>query len=140
MRDPEFIELKNRFLFGVGIVILFAIPIMIFLVKTYGSSSVLNKINKDETFTILVTAKSCDNCSLVKDILKDNDVKFVKLNSSTNKNYEEIMKKFKLENKREEYPILIYVKDGEMQANLFSIDTKEKVEDFIEFHGLNNSR
>jgi hypothetical protein len=31
MRDPEFIELKNRFLFGVGIVILFAIPIMIFL-------------------------------------------------------------------------------------------------------------
>lgn len=140
MRDPEFIELKNRFLFGVGIVILFAIPIMIFLVKTYGTSSVLNKINKDETFTILVTANSCDNCNLVKDILKDNNVKFVKLNSSTNKNYEEIMKKFKLENKREEYPVLIYVKDGEMQANLFSIDTKEKVEDFIEFHGLNNSR
>ena len=72
MRDPEFIELKNRFLFGVGIVILFAIPIMIFLVKTYGTSSVLNKINDDETFTILVTAKSCDNCNLVKDILKDN--------------------------------------------------------------------
>ena len=140
MRDPEFIELKNRFLFGVGIVILYQIPIMIFLVKTYGTSSVLNKINKDETFTILVTANSCDNCNLVKDILKDNNVKFVKLNSSTNKNYEEIMKKFKLENKREEYPVLIYVKDGEMQANLFSIDTKEKVEDFIEFHGLNNSR
>lgn len=140
MRDPEFIELKNRFLFGVGIVILFAIPIMIFLVKTYGTSSVLNKINDDETFTILVTAKSCDNCKLVSNILKNYDVEFVKLNSSTNKNYEEIMKKFKLENKREEYPILIYVKDGEMQANLFSIDTKEKVEDFIEFHGLNNSR
>lgn len=140
MRDPEFIQLRNRFLFGVGIVILFAIPIMIFLVKTYGTSSVLNKINKDETFTILVTSKDCENCSLVKDILKDNNVKFVKLNSSTNKNYEEIMKKFKLENKRQEFPILIYVKDGEMRANLFSINTKEKVEEFIEFHGLNNSR
>ena len=140
MRDPEFIELKNRFLFGVGIVILFAIPIMIFLVKTYGTSSVLNKINDDETFTILVTAKSCDNCKLVSNILKNYDVEFVKLNSSTNKSYEEIMKKLKVENKREEFPILIYIKDGEMQANLFSIDTKEKVEDFIEFHGLNNSR
>ena len=140
MRDPEFIELKNRFLFGVGIVILFAIPIMIFLVKTYGTSSVLNKINDDESFTILVTAKSCDNCKLVSNILKNYDVEFVKLNSSTNKSYEEIMKKLKVENKREEYPILIYVKDGEMQANLFSIDSKEKVEDFIEFHGLNNSR
>lgn len=140
MRDPEFIELKNRFLLGVGIVVLFAIPIIIFLVKTYGTSSVLNKINKDETFTILVTAKECDNCKLVSNILKDYDVEFVKLNSSTNKSYEEIMKKLKVENKREEFPILIYVKDGEMQANLFSIDTREKVEGFIEFHGLNNSR
>lgn len=140
MRDPEFIELKNRFLLGVGIVVLFAIPIIIFLVKTYGTSSVLNKINKDETFTILVTAKECDNCKLVSNILKDYDVEFVKLNSSTNKSYEEIMKKLKVENKREEFPILIYIKDGEMQANLFSIDTREKVEGFIEFHGLNNSR
>ncbi len=140
MRDPEFIELKNRFLLGVGIVVLFAIPIIIFLVKTYGTSSVLNKINKDETFTILVTAKECDNCKLVSSILKDYDVEFVKLNSSSNKNYEEIMKMIKLENKREEFPVLIYIKDGEMQANLFSIDSKEKVEDFIEFHGLNNSR
>ena len=46
----------------------------------------------------------------------------------------------KIENKREEFPILVYVEDGEMKANLFSVDSKEKVEDFIEFHGLNNSK
>lgn len=140
MKDPEFIELKNRFLFGLLVVVIFAVPIMIFLVKTYGSSSVLTKVEKDESFVILVTAKTCDNCDLVKDILKDNDVKFTKLNSSTNKDYDEIMKKLKIENKREEFPILVYVEDGEMKANLFSVDSKEKVEDFIEFHGLNNSK
>ena len=140
MRDPEFVELRNKFFFGMLVVIIFAIPIMIFLVKTYGSSSVLTKIEKDEDLVILVTANTCDNCDLVKDILKDKDIKFSKLNSSTNKDYSEIMRKLDIENKREEFPILIYVEDGEMIANLFSIDSKEKVEDFIEFHGLNNSK
>ena len=138
MRDPEFVELRNKFFFGMLVVIIFAIPIMIFLVKTYGSSSVLTKIKKDEDLVILVTANTCENCDLVKDILKDKDIKFSKLNSSTNKDYSEIMRKLDIENKREEFPILIYVEDGEMIANLFSIDSKEKVEDFIEFHGLNN--
>lgn len=140
MRDPEFVELRNKFFFGMLVVIIFAIPIMIFLIKTYGSSSVLTKIEKDEDLVILVTANTCDNCDLVKDILKDKDIKFSKLNSSTNKDYSEIMRKLDIENKREEFPILIYVEDGEMKANLFSIDSKEKVEDFIEFHGLNNSK
>lgn len=140
MRDPEFVELRNKFFFGMLVVIIFAIPIMIFLVKTYGSSNVLTKIEKDEDLVILVTANTCDNCDLVKDILKDKDIKFSKLNSSTNKDYSEIMRKLDIENKREEFPILIYVEDGEMIANLFSIDSKEKVEDFIEFHGLNNSK
>lgn len=140
MRDPEFVELRNKFFFGMLVVIIFAIPIMIFLIKTYGSSSVLTKIEKDEDLVILVTANTCDNCDLVKDILKDKDIKFSKLNSSTNKDYSEIMRKLDIENKREEFPILIYVEDGEMIANLFSIDSKEKVEDFIEFHGLNNSK
>lgn len=140
MRDPEFIQLRNRFLFGVGLVILFMIPITIFLVKTYGVSSVLTKVNRKETFTIVVTSKNCDNCKLVYDILKDNDVKFVKLNSSTNKNYEEIMQKLKIVNKREEFPVIIYVKDGIMQANLFSINSEKMVLDFIEYHGLNNTK
>lgn len=140
MRDPEFVELRNKFFFGMLVVIIFAIPIMIFLIKTYGSSSVVTKIEKDEDLVILVTANTCDNCDLVKDILKDKDIKFSKLNSSTNKDYSEIMRKLDIENKREEFPILIYVEDGEMIANLFSIDSKEKVEDFIEFHGLNNSK
>ena len=116
------------------------IPITIFLVKTYGVSSVLTKVNKKETFTIVVTSKNCDNCKLVTDILKDNDVEFVKLNSSTNKNYEEIMQKLNIVNKREEFPVIIDVKDGVMQANLFSINSEKMVLDFIEYHGLNNTK
>lgn len=140
MRDPEFIELKNKFFIGMGIVILFAIPIMIFLIKTYGNSNVLNKINKKDSFTILVVSKDCDNCSMVNSALKKNDVKYVKLNSSTNKNYEEIMKKLTIENKSNEFPFIVYVDEGVMKANLFSIESEKDVVEFVEYHGLNNSK
>lgn len=138
MRDPEFIELRNRFLFGVLIVLVFAIPILIFLVRTYGGSSVLNKVDNKKSVIILVTSNECDKCSLVNKVLKENNVKFLKLNSSTNKDYDEVMRKLGIENKREEFPILIYVKDGKMYANLFSINTEKNVTDFLNFHGLNN--
>ncbi len=140
MRDPEFVELKNKFFIGMGIVILFAIPIMIFLIKTYGNSNVLNKINKKDSFTILVTSRDCDNCSMVSSTLKKNDVKFVKLNSATNKNYEEIMRKLTIENKSNEFPFIVYVDEGVMKANLFSIESEKDVVEFVEYHGLNNSK
>ena len=140
MRDPEFVELKNKFFIGMGIVILFAIPIMIFLIKTYGNSDVLNKINKKDSFTILVTSRDCDNCSMVSSTLKKNDVKFVKLNSATNKNYEQIMRKLTIENKSNEFPFVVYVDEGVMKANLFSIESEKDVVEFVEYHGLNNSK
>ena len=140
MRDPEFIELKNKFFIGMGIVILFAIPIMIFLIKTYGNSNVLNKINKKDSFTILVVSKDCDNCNMVNSVLKKNGVKYVKLNSSTNKNYEEIMKKLTIENKSNEFPFIVYVDEGIMKANLFFIESEKDVVEFVEYHGLNNSK
>ena len=48
--------------------------------------------------------------------------------------------KLNIVNKREEFPVIIYVKDGIMQANLFSINSKKMVLDFIEYHGLNNTK
>lgn len=138
MKDPEFVTFKNKILISMGLVILFAIPIMFFLVRTYGTSSVLNKINKKESMTILVVSKDCDNCSMAKATLKDSGVKFVKLNSSTNKNYKEIMRKLNIENEKEEFPIIIYVDNGVMKANLFSIESEKDVLGFIDYHGLNN--
>lgn len=140
MRDPEFIELRKRFLLGILIIVVFAVPIIIFLVRTYGDSKVLSKLNKKESFTILVTSNECEKCDLVNDILKENNVRFVELNSFTNKDYEEIMRRLKVINKRDEFPILIYVEDGIMKANLFLINDESSVTNFLDFHKLNNSK
>ena len=77
---------------------------------------------------------------MVSSTLKKNDVKFVKLNSATNKNYEEIMRKLTIENKSNEFPFVVYVDEGVMKANLFSIESEKDVVEFVEYHGLNNSK
>lgn len=140
MKDPEFIELRNKFLFAVFIAIVFAVPLLFFVYKTYSNTNVLSKINKKDTFTILVINKNCDTCKVVDDILHSNKVKYVKLNRDTNKNYDEIMKKMGVLNKREEFPIIIYVEEGKMKANLFNINNEEDVTDFLNSHNIINSK
>lgn len=138
MRDPEFISLRNRFLIGVLVSVVFAVPLIFFIYKSYANSDVLTLLNNKETFTILVTSNKCENCELVSDILDDYDIDYKELNSDRNKEYQEIMKKLGIENKREVYPILVYVEDGSMKANLFDITGKEMIGDFLEFHKISN--
>lgn len=138
MKDPEFIDLRNKFLIGVLISVVLAVPLIIFFYKSYASSDVLTLINSKETFTILVTSDECENCKLVSDILDDYDIEYKKLNSDRNKDYQEIMTKLGIENKREVYPILVYVEKGSMKANLFDITGKEMIGEFLEFHKISN--
>ena len=50
------------------------------------------------------------------------------------------MKKLTIENKSNEFPFIVYVDEGIMKANLFSIESEKDVVEFVEYHGLNNSK
>ena len=138
MKDPEFIQLKNRFLTGVFIVILFSVPLFIFMYKTYLSSDAMTMISKDKTFVMLVVSNDCEKCDLVKDILKERNINVVKVNKDTNKDYDNIMLKMGITNKKEQFPIIVYVENGEMKANLLNVTTEKMIDEFIEFHQLND--
>lgn len=138
MKDPEFVQLRNRFFLGVIISLAVAIPLIIFFYKSYANSDVLNLINKKETFTLLITSNNCDNCKLVKDALDSHDVDYKKINRDTTKDYDTIIQKLQIENKREVYPIVVYVEDGSMKANLLNISSSEMVGEFLTFHKLVN--
>lgn len=140
MKDPEFIKLKNKFFITVFVVLVFSIPLLFFVYKTYSNSNIITKINKKETFAILVISNECNTCEFVKDILDSNNVRYTKLNRSTNKDYNRIMNKMGITNKREIFPIIIYVEDGRMEANLFNIVDENSVTSFLESHGLINSK
>lgn len=140
MNDPEFIQMRNRFLFAVLIAVVFAIPLLIFVFRVYGNTSILTRIDRKDTFTILVTTKKCDNCKMVENIFDQYNVDYSNLNSITNKDYQSIMKRMEIENKRNTFPIIIYVENGKMKANLFDINSREAVTEFLDFHGLINSK
>lgn len=140
MKDPEFIQMRNKFLFAVLIAIVFAIPLLIFVFRVYGNTSIVTRLDREETFTILVTTKKCDNCKMVEKIFEEYNVDYLNLNNVTNKDYQAIMKRMEIENKRNTFPIIIYVEDGKMKANLFDVNSREQVTDFLDFHGLVNSK
>lgn len=137
MKDPEFIELKNRFLIGIFICLLFMIPLFIFMYKSYISSDAMTMINNKKTFVMFVVSNDCSDCFLVKEMLKDKNIKFTTVNSDTNRDYSAIMSRMTILNKEKSFPFIVYVEDGKMKANLFDINSEKKLNEFIEFHALN---
>ena len=140
MRDPEIIQLRNRFLLAITIAILFSVPLIIFLNKNFNSTNVLTRLREKDTFVILIENKGCKMCSKVNKFLGDNSVDYVRLNRDKNNDYEKIMKDLELVNKREEYPVVVYVTKGEMKANLFSVSSVDEVRQFVENYELINSK
>lgn len=136
MRDPEFVQLRNRFLLGVVISLCLAVPLILFFYKSYMGSSAINKINKKEDFVLLITSNDCSECKKVGDILENNDVKFSKMNVSITKDSNLVMKKLGITNNREVYPIVVYIKSGKMVANLYVENNEKEVEEFLKFHKI----
>ena len=140
MDDPEVIQLRNRFLLGIFIALLFCVPLIVFLTKTYSATSALTRLRKNETFVMLIIKDDCSKCDVATDVLKKNKVKYSILNKDRNKNYDEIMKRISLENSEDDYPVMVYLKDGKMVANLFYITDDDMVLEFIKSYDLINSK
>ena len=142
MRDPEFILLRNRFLVAVGVALIFAIPTLLFVVKSFGRevTDVLKGLNEKEDMLIYVESNDCTGCLEVKQILEDKNVDYMVLNIDKNTDYEEIIRKIGISKKVVEVPSLIYVEDGDMVANFMGIKTQNDVISFLEVHNINTTR
>ncbi len=142
MRDPEFILLRNRFLVAVGVALIFAIPTLLFVVKSFGRevTDVLKGLNEKEDMLIYVESNDCTGCLEVKQILEDKNVDYMVLNIDKNTDYEEIIRKIGISKKVVEVPSLIYVEDGDMVANFMGIKTQDDVLSFLEVHNINTTR
>lgn len=142
MRDPEFILLRNRFLVAVGVALIFAIPTLLFVVKSFGRevTDVLKGLNEKEDMLIYVESNDCTGCLEVKQVLEDKNVEYMILNIDKNIDYEEIIRKLGVSRKVVEVPSLIYVEDGDMVANFMGIKTQNDVISFLEVHNINTTR
>lgn len=133
MRDPEFVELRNKFLLGLGVAILFAIPIFFFVVRQFRdpTSDVSKMISKKETMLIYFYSSSCSYCSRVQDVLDYKKVSYHFYDISAT-DYDEVLRKLGLSKEVVEVPALVYVKDGKMVGNVMKIQDEESVLDFLD--------
>ncbi|MBQ6323415.1 MAG: thioredoxin family protein [Bacilli bacterium] len=140
MNDPDFIDLRNKFLLSVLIIIVFLIPTILLFVNKFdvGSSKIVKKINKKETMLVFITSPDCKKCKKIENILSNNDVKYYKLDASKKFEYQEYLQELSITRKDVVIPTLMYIEEGSLYATLVDITDGEDLNSFIENYGLSN--
>ena len=141
MKDPEFIEMKRRFITGMIIVLLFAVPFLIFISRKFlvETSPIIKGINNNETMLVYVEKNNCKNCNMVKDELDSLSLKYYKINSTSDKNYLNILHRLDITTTDIAEPTLIYIKEGKYFASLPSIKDENEVMSFLVIYGFVDS-
>lgn len=138
MRDKEFIELRNKFLLGLFIAIIFIVPIFIFIKnKLYITDpDIIKGIDKKNNMIILITNEDCSYCSNVRKELDNLNVNYYLLNSDRERSYETILMKLNLTDSDIIYPSLVYIEEGEVVSTLVDIKDIKDVDTYLENYNL----
>lgn len=125
--ETETEKLVKKFIIGLIVVIIFAIPTVIFLINKfiYNDSSIIKKVNNKETFMILVKDYSCNNCIEIKNIIEDNNYDCVELNSYEENKYKNVLNKIDLSLSDIKTPSVIYVDKGKVYSFLVDVKISE---------------
>lgn len=132
MNDPEFIMLRNRFLLGVLVAIIFIVPLFFFFKnKLISNEDILQKIRNNETLMILVVENDCIECKNYQEQLNNNDIGYMKVNKSKDTNYELILNELNMSYDDVTSPSIIYVKNKKVVSTLTNMKTNEEINSFI---------
>ena len=140
MRDPEVIDLIKRTFLGIIIAIVFCGPMMVFFAKVAPADTEIYKmIKNDDSFVIFVEVKKCDKRADAKNILDSYNVSYFIL-SEKDKNYYDILNRFKLDVEMVKSPGLMFVENGELRSFIFDISDQNDIKDFVEINKLENTK
>lgn len=134
MDNPEFIELRNRFLFGLLIAAIIVIAGVTLFTNAFlpKRSSVITMINKNETFLLLiVNSNSCSNCREVEKRLKGINNSYEKYDIYNLKDLNSICSSLDIESSNLKVPSLIYIEDGKKTHSIMGISNLEDIDLFI---------
>ena len=142
MNDPELIELRNKFLLGILVAVVFCVPIIVFMSKNMvtNDSDIYSYIKNRETFIIFVEEKRCSECDKVKDILDSKNVSYYVLNIVKTNDYLSILIRLNFSEDSVTTPGIIYVDEGKLYSYLFNIVDDEQVNNYISLNKLENTK
>ena len=134
MKDPEFVELRNKFLFGMLVSLIFLIPLFFFFYNRFipKDSFIVERIQREESFVLLI----CDNDyyrrgKMVRNVLKEYGIDYETSNLEKDSSYREILKILNLSSSDIKSPTLVYIEKGIMISVLPNIQEKEEVLSFL---------
>lgn len=134
MNDEIFIKLRNKFLLSVLATVIILSPIFLFFMNRYGdfSSEVLKKMaSKEEYFIYFMSSSDCGSCDLVSDVLDNSGVKYYEYDIYREKDLDDVLYAIGLSKDVLTIPGVVYMKDGQMQANLMDIKNEEVLQKFL---------
>jgi glutaredoxin len=108
-------------------------------------TKIMTSLNKNETFVIYLNnsnSSKCSKCATIKKILDDNKVDYYDYYKDKETNYSIMLKKLDIDENVISPPAIIYVKDGNMYANIIAISgTKDKdITNFLQTYKLTNTK
>lgn len=131
MKDPEFIEMRNKFLISLLIVSIFAALFIVFLFKLIGTNSnVDNKVLQNKDVLVLVVDNKCARCDAVKEVLKENNIKYSILDRYKDNKTKYIYQKIGLDDEITT-PCILSIKKGKLDSYLDNIDDQTVLEEYL---------
>ena len=120
MNDPEFIMLRNRFLIGILVALIFIMPLFFFFKnKIISNEDIIREIRNKEKIIILVVENNCIECKNYQQKLNNNDVDYMKVNKIKDKDYELILNELNISSDDITTPAIIYVKNKKVANTKF---------------------
>ena len=138
MVDTEFYEFRKRIIIAVIVIIIFSIPLFIFVINNYGykGSKVLDKLNNKEDMVLLLRNTSCDYCSNITDLFDCNNIDYEVIMVNTDDRYNDIVRVLDIPKNDVLVPELVEVIDGKADNFVVDIQDDNAVLEFISY--LNN--
>ncbi len=140
MKDPEVIELRNRFTIGICAAILFCIPAIFAFNNAFGNnhSKVYEMILKKDNFVVVLESKKCSKCDMVKSVLDSKGVSYFEFNIDKEDDYYKILKRFELDESQVKTPGIMFIVEGKLNSFMFDISKEDEVISYVELNKLGN--
>ena len=139
IEDEELAILLKKLGIGIIVLLLFSTLIIMFFYNKFSPHipKVITNIEKKETIYVFIENNSCKNCKEIKQILNDKKINYYTINIDKEKEYKLFLNKLSITENDVIIPMLMYIKDGNLDSSVIEINDEEILNAFID--NTNNS-
>ena len=132
--DIELQELLRKLGVALVFIIIFGILFALILVNIFlpKDSKVLSKVEKKETFYVLIDDNKCTRCKKIKEILKEQEIEYIEINIDKSNYYKRFLRSISSSENDVVIPSMMFIYKGELESTIVDIKDEEILNSFID--------